>query len=145
MLKKLSELNSSRCCVQNCTSPQIFFFLWTVADDDALLDAWRFRDVHCRRNSSQVGGRNPLELIQFIIFVLTTTFSMWPHAMHLNVRMSKPGGPDIMTENIICSSHFVQGGRSTAARLGSSEISVLGMMLPFVLRRERDTFQSPIC
>jgi hypothetical protein len=70
---------------------------------------------------------------------------MWSHAVHLNVRMSKPGGPDIRMVNVICSSHFVQGGRSIAVRLGSSEMSVFGMMLPFAFRRERDTFPSPIC
>jgi len=44
--------------------------------------------------------------------------------------MSKPGGPNIMPVNIICPPHFVQGGRSIAVRLGSSEMSVCGMMLP---------------
>ena len=53
--------------------------------------------------------------------------------MHSNVRMSKPGGPDIILVNIICPSHFGQGGRSNAVRLGSSEMSVCGMMLPLAL------------
>jgi hypothetical protein len=53
--------------------------------------------------------------------------------MHSNVRMSKPGGPATMPVNIICPSHFVQGGRSTELRLGSSEMSVCGMMLPLAL------------
>jgi hypothetical protein len=44
--------------------------------------------------------------------------------------MSKPGGPDTIPVNIICPSHFVQGGRSIAIKLGSSEMSVCGMMLP---------------
>jgi hypothetical protein len=47
--------------------------------------------------------------------------------------MSKPGGPDIMPVNIICPSHFVQGGRSIAVRLGSSEMLAYGMMLPLAL------------
>jgi hypothetical protein len=70
------------------------------------------------RHSGYLGGRNPLELIQPIIFVSTTTFSMQSHAMHSNVRMSKPGGPDTTQVNIICPSHFVQRSSSIAARLG---------------------------
>ena len=58
--------------------------------------------------------------------------------MHSNVRMSKPGGPDIIPVNIICPSHFGQGGRSNAVKLGSSEMSVCGMMLPLA-RMGRDT------
>jgi hypothetical protein len=49
--------------------------------------------------------------------------------MHSNVRMSKPGGPDIIAVNIICPSHFGQGGRSSAERLRSGEKSARGMML----------------
>jgi hypothetical protein len=57
----------------------------------------------------------------------------------LNVSMSKPGGPTTMPVNIICPSHFVQGGRSIALRLRSSEMSVSGIMLSPGVRRERDT------
>jgi hypothetical protein len=39
-----------------------------------------------------------------------------------------------MLVNIICPSHFVQGGRPIAVKLGSSEMSVCGMMLPLALR-----------
>jgi hypothetical protein len=45
----------------------------------------------------------------------------------------------MMPVNIICPSHFGQGGRSIAVRLGSSEMSVYGMMLPLALSGERDT------
>jgi hypothetical protein len=49
----------------------------------------------------------------------------------------------MMPVNIICPSHFGQGGRSIAVRPGSSEMSVYGMMLPLMLSwasgRERDT------
>jgi hypothetical protein len=53
----------------------------------------------------------------------------------------------MMPVNIICPSQFGQGGRSIAVRLGSSEMSVYGMMLPLMLLsmlplasgRERDT------
>jgi hypothetical protein len=65
--------------------------------------------------------------------VLDAPFSMSSNAMHSNVHMSKPGGPDTVPVNIICPPHFVQGGRSIAARPGSSEISVRGMMLPLAL------------
>jgi hypothetical protein len=45
-----------------------------------------------------------------------------------------------MPANIICPSHFGQGGRSIPVRPGSSEMSVCGMMLPLELGGERDTF-----
>jgi len=61
------------------------------------------------------------------------------HAMHSNVRMSKPGGPDTMPVNIICPSHFAQGGRSIAIRLGSSEMLACGMMMLPSVRWERGT------
>jgi hypothetical protein len=76
------------------------------------------------RHSSYLGGRNSLELIQPIILVPVATFSTYSHAMHSNVRMSKPGRPDIIAVNIICPSHFGQFGRAIAVRLGSSERSV---------------------
>src|ERR1700727_992909 len=34
-----------------------------------------------RRHCSHVGGRNPLEFIQLIIFVVTATLSMWSYAV----------------------------------------------------------------
>jgi hypothetical protein len=49
----------------------------------------------------------------------------------------------MMPVNIICPSHFGQGGRSIAVGLGSNEMSVCGMMLPLMLPLasgwERDT------
>jgi hypothetical protein len=49
----------------------------------------------------------------------------------------------MMPVNIICPSQFGQGGRSIAVRIGSSEMSVCGMMLPLMLSWasgwERDT------
>jgi hypothetical protein len=95
-----------------------------IANDDG----YRF-DRRC----SYLGGRKPPELIQAIIFLPVATVSTKSHAMHSNVRMSKPGGPDIMPVNIICPSHFVQGGRSIAVRPGSSEMLACGMMLPLAL------------
>jgi hypothetical protein len=71
--------------------------------------------------------------IHAIIFTPVATVSTKSHATHSNVRMSKPGGPATMPVNIICPSHFAQGGRSIALRLGSSEMSVCGMMLPLAL------------
>jgi hypothetical protein len=38
-----------------------------------------------------------------------------------------------MAVNIICPSHFAQGGRCFEVRLGSSEMSMCGMMLPVAL------------
>jgi hypothetical protein len=84
------------------------------------------------RCRSYLGGRNPLELIQVTIVVPAATVSTKSHDMHSNVRMSKPGGPDTMPVNIICPSHFVQGGRSIAVRLGSSEMLAC-VMLPLAL------------
>jgi hypothetical protein len=85
------------------------------------------------RRCSYLGGRKPPELIQAIIFFPVATVSTKSHAMHSNVLMSKPGGPDIRLVNIICPSHFVQGGQSIAVRLGSSEMLACGMMLPLAL------------
>ena len=90
----------------------------------------RYQFVRC---CSYLGGRKPPELIQVIIFFPVATVSTKSHAMHSNVRMSKPGGPDIMPVNIICPSHFVQGGRSIAVRPGSSEMLACGMVLPLAL------------
>ena len=87
----------------------------------------RYQFVRC---CSYLGGRKPPELIQVIIFFPVATVSTKSHAMHSNVRMSKPGGPDIMPVNIICPSHFGQGGRCIAVSFGSSEKSVCGMVLP---------------
>jgi hypothetical protein len=61
------------------------------------------------RHSGYVGGRNPLELIQAIIFVPVATVSTKSHAMHSTVRMSKPGAPDSILVNNICPPHFKQG------------------------------------
>jgi hypothetical protein len=59
-------------------------------------------------------------------------------AMHSNVRMSESGVPDTISVNNIGPSRSVQDGRSIEEGLGSREMSGHGMMLPFVLRRERD-------
>jgi hypothetical protein len=103
-------------------------------DDDALFDAPRdFAKCVSDRNYGYFGGRNPLELIQRIMSVPDAPFPMSLNVMHSNVHMSKPAGHDTVLVNIICPPHFVQGGRSIAARPGSSEISVCGMMLPLAL------------
>jgi len=92
---------------------------------------------------SYLGGRNPLELIQPIIFSCRDRLDE-SHAMHSNVGMSTPGSPNFMPVNIICPSHFGQGGRSIAVRLGSNEKSVWGMMLPLALGGTRH-YLPPIC
>jgi hypothetical protein len=92
------------------------------------------------RRRSDLGGRGPLEFIQPIRSVPDKTLSTKLRAMHSNVRMSKPGGRDIMPANIICPSHFGHGGRSIPVRPGSSEMSGCGMMRPLELGGERDTF-----
>jgi hypothetical protein len=50
---------------------------------------------------------------------------------HSKVRISTPSGPDTIPVNIICPSHFAQGGRTIELRLGTSGMSMRGMMLPF--------------
>jgi hypothetical protein len=47
--------------------------------------------------------------------------------------------------NIICPSHFGQGGRSIAVGLGSNEMSVCGMMLPLMLQEGTRHSRRPLC